>query len=206
MGCILREAKNGIVSKPHVFAPLVAFFALTVAAAFHTPVFAFQDSDEAPLLNHGDGVRNPSFETWVNGAPLFWTRLAGSRENALRTTKESASGESALAVGAGDALVVFAQKIEFSSSVAGMTVRFTVRAKTSEPDAALCYLLTDGGEHINSLPHPGDGEWHELSVKHTFGQRSVPKWIIVALASDRAFSEEALFDDANMEVETAAGD
>ncbi|OPZ08971.1 MAG: hypothetical protein BWZ08_00770 [candidate division BRC1 bacterium ADurb.BinA292] len=110
-----------------------------------------------------DPLDDPSFEIW-DTTLVEWQVLAGE----LSLTTDTTHGASAVELRAPlDAAGSLRQKLDADVELAGRQVTASVDAKCTTPDAVFLVLEYRDANRwvpVNSLMHPGDGNWSRLEV------------------------------------------
>jgi hypothetical protein len=132
----------------------------TAAAVYQRPPAAMPLPDPEPLItiNQGAGVLNPRFDEHIDQIPSYWN--VGGR---VRVLTGGYDGSPALAAYKGSN-VTLSQELHFDESPAGKTITLTAHAMTTLPEAATIRIQLGRRARQTSDPHPGDGQWHQLTT------------------------------------------
>lgn len=145
----------------HSLAPIICIALFLFVAPFITAASA-EDTSERIWINDGDGLRNGSFEHWVEGVPMFWNVSPEFKALLIKHATSIRTGNTSLGFRGNCEECWATTELKFDRPPSGLTVVFTIQARTSQTDGLHTFI--DYGEttgrSISSLSHPGDGRWH----------------------------------------------
>lgn len=143
-------------------------------------------------------LRNPGFENWAGGIPDGWEPAEEGRAR-LAPSDAGREGILGVAVAPGAAPVDLAQRVRCFAPMDGRALVFAVNAQSWEPGTTRIGI-SFAGRTAWGVPHPGDGQWHTVSVycavPHTFGDGALD----VIIRSGGSVGRSCLFDGATLDV------
>jgi len=153
----------------------------------------------AAVLNGGDGIRNGDFSKWIEERPLFWSVRAGYGQY-TECVEEDGNTFLGCAI-SGGSYTTYSQRVEVQGSLNGRTLRVTCRIRTRNPEAAGIVIILDNDERLRSELHPGDDQWHDVVLEHTFDGGYSPKEFELILVAGNKPRLMTYFDDVTVSVE-----
>src|SRR5690606_20230815 len=131
---------------------------------YQRPDVATVDSDldeSYVMINGGAGILDPDFNEYTDLTPPYWYI-----ENVPARIQEPAGPDStpAIRMGPGYYYSWVSQDLVFDESPAGKTLTLSAMARTAQPEKARIMIQLSEKQKVYSDFHPGDGQWHELSV------------------------------------------
>ena len=164
--CTKRESATWPGIRPAV--PILCA-TLFLVVSFCTPTVSAEATPRQVWINNGDGLRNGSFEHWVEGEPVFWNVSPDLKLLLNKNPASARTGNMALGFSGNCEDCWATTELKFDQPPAGLTLLFTLKARTT---AAAFHTFIDygdtNGRSISPRAHPGDGQWHALEQAVTF--------------------------------------
>ena len=154
--------------------PAVSILCVTIffSMSFYNAAASAETTPHRVWINDGDGLRNGDFEHWVEGEPVFWNVSPTLKVVLSRKPASTRKGNTALEFSGNCEDCWAATELKFDRPPAGLTLMFTLKARTTAADALRTFIDygDTNGRSISRQTHPGDGQWHLLEQAITFPQ------------------------------------